>query len=547
MRQLIAVNPRLVVRSLRTLESRKCARFFKTQTQLTSTSSRPNIPFLVAPTAQTQRRHSSQQSKWIRHEVKFAVRWTLGAWAALGCLLIIYAAVGEELLEHDYPTPHEWNFRLRKTMRSAKHDANPRDGRIKWPAALLLFRSVLVELDTDPAVIELSGKEDPTLDISPREFLVFDISAKSEEWRRGYFEAIMQAAKAAEHSDGWVKDTKLNLISPPEHVVGPSNPHPTPIPVSWSHAPREEDCVPLFPATENWYMKAMATRGFTPRQRMQIILEYAAYEEYKNRAEGAEALLALALAEATSGLDPASIPYNPKTFVLKDTAGSPSLNMLDALTAVAHHRARTGRVSEALPIYLSLLKSRRTLSNEEPRVRKTKPMPQHLHTRIINWFAPPAYPPPPPDGLRSPWRSPQELCQEASLNVYIGEILYATSSKEDGLAWTRDGVDAAEEKLHSLGPLSKDNEAKTTCRECLNTGLGNWAAMVGTLAMEEKAREEAGKSVSSMFSFWGSSNDADGRWEAERAVVQDRIRRTRGLMMDDVKAPAPSMLNYLKA
>ena len=148
--------------------------------------------------------------------------------------------------------------------------------------------------------------------------------------------------------------------------------------------------------------------------------------------------------------------------------------------------------------------------------------------------------------------------------TYIGEILYAsdpsTSGREEGLAWTREAVDIAEEELRGRG-TNENKEAKATCRQCLETGLGNWGKMVARLAREERERrkgdEEARLAKSAAraggwFGFGagaGMDHDAKereqktgpagpaeallgpmGRWEAEELVVQERMRRARDVL-----------------
>lgn len=548
-RQAIVWRPsqRNVARSVARL---KCHRRFGTQSQFASTKARPNLPFLHVPTTSpvAVRYFTSTGRGWFKHEAKLVARYTITLWGLAISVLVIAFAVTEEMSEREFPTPHDWNFMTRKYLRDANKYKDPANGAINWARALELSRGVVIRLE-DPkgdgkGITKLSDLVDPTLEV-PGEFINCDISEKSEEWRRGYFEAIMLAAKAAEHVDGWVRDVTRNVVSPPEYVIGPSNPTPKPIAAGDPHAPREEDCELAYPAADNWYLKILATKGFTSRQKIEAILEYASFMEYKQRTHEAEALYNMALKESTGDLGPSKLPFDPKTFALKDGAGSPSYNLLGSLTAIANFKARSGNVSAALPIYLSILKARRSLSNERPHEdRRLKRIP--LHQQVIKFFAPPDYPAPPPDGDLVPWRSPEERCQEASLHVYIGEILYSAKSRDDGLSWTRDGVDLAEEQLRSMKVDEKTKTAKQLCRECLGTGLGNWSTMVSRLAKAEKAKTEDASNKPGMFSFWGSTPQAEGRWAAEEAVVEERIRRTRELL-EEVKPPSIGPATWFKA
>lgn len=130
--------------------------------------------------------------------------------------------------------------------------------------------------------------------------------------------------------------------------------------------------------------------------------------------------------------------------------------------------------------------------------------------------------------------------------TYIGEILYASSSKEAGLAWTRDAVEIAETTLLDLSD-SSDSGARDRCAQCLKVGLENWKTMISTLVtraqQEEKESQEKAES-----SWFGGERRAQAkslecrRWEAEGEILGDRIRRLlpllRGQSGLDSLAPA---------
>ncbi|KJZ75207.1 hypothetical protein HIM_05401 [Hirsutella minnesotensis 3608] len=527
-----------------------CRRAWSSHSTANSVKARPVLPFLAAPktSPSVARSFTSERKRWLRHEAKLVVRYTVSLWGIIAAVLVINFALGEEKNERDFPTPPEWGHMTRKFLRDANKARDPSDGTVDWATALGLARAAVLRLQAPSLegqdVTKLSKLEDPTLE-NPDEFIHCDISAKSEEWRRGYFEAMMLAAKAAEHVDGWLRDRTRNLVCPPEFVIGPSNPRPRPIPAGSPHAPREEDCEQAFPTADNWYMKLLATKGLAPRQTMEATLEYAGYLEYKGQLEGAESLYNMALAEATQGMPPFSLPYDPKTLVLKDGVAPASMNILDALTAIANFKARNGNVSSALPMYISLLKTRRTLSDTPPAAPRQPRKRLSLYQQITAFFTPPEYPPPPPSGFQPPWRSPKERCQEASLLLNIGEVLYATSSKSEGLAWTRDGVDLAEEQLRALGSGSTETEAKKSCRECLGVGLSNWSTMVSRLAFAEEEKKKYG-SKSTMFSLWSGAKEPESRWAAEEAVVKERLRRTKELM-EDLTPPESGIASWFRA
>lgn len=532
----------------------------------TSSKSRPTLAFLSSPIAAAKHRapvrtYASERTKqWLRHEGRLLVRYAAISWiGAIAVFVIVYFVV-EEQLERDFPTPHEWNWRCRKQLRDAHKWTDPKHRPVNWAKSFELARNLCL-LFEDPKlegdkIPRLSDHEDVGGEV-PWEFIPHDISGMSEEWRRGYFETIMLAAKGAEHLDGWLRDVTRNCISAPEYVIGPSNPRPKPIPPGAPKAPREEDCEIAFPAADRYYLKILATKGLAPRQRMEAAFEYANFIEWKQRPEGADALYNLALAEATLGMDSSKLPYDPKTFVMKDGIAPPSLNVLDAITSIANHKARSGDVNSALPIYISLLKTRRSLPIEPPKgylyrqQQHQRSMRQEpWYRQVLSVFLPPDYPPPPPDGSQPPWRSTEERCQEAALNVYIGEVLYASNARDDGLAWTRDGVDIAEEQLRALprNPAATTKAVRAvrqTCRECLQTGLDNWSVMVTKLAQEEQRRREKG--ASSAVSFWSTKQPAEeGRWDAEGAVVKERVRRTLELV-EDVTPPNEGIVGWFKA
>ncbi len=161
-------------------------------------------------------------------------------------------------------------------------------------------------------------------------------------------------------------------------------------------------------------------------------------------------------------------------------------------------------------------------------------------------FDPPPYPPPPPDGALPPPRDALEMCQEAALLLHIGEIVYTakSSSREEGLAWTREAVDMAEEQMRSLGVAGSnpaDRAARAACRDCLGTGIDNWTTMVSRLARDEKAKRDAAAATTatngggSWFALWGDgrqNGQNSRRWAAEEKVIEDRTRRVRELLED---------------
>jgi len=261
-------------------------------------------------------------------------------------------------------------------------------------------------------------------------------------------------------------------------------------------------------------------------------LAYGAWLDFKDTPQAAEEMYKWAIDIATSASTPSMVDA---AGILNINAGNPSANLLSATTALAIHHALNSNISQALPIFLSVLRARRSLTSPSANIKFTPDSeePRGILRTIMafatSWIVPPKYPPPPDDGTQPPVRTAKARCEEAAIMSHIGEILYAskssTTNREDGLAWTREAVDIAEGELRRG---SAEKEAKRLCKQCLEVGLGNWSAMVTKLAREE--REKRGQS--SKASRWlgvGSQepNQAVGRWESEEQVVKERVRRAR--------------------
>ncbi|KAL2106705.1 hypothetical protein VUR80DRAFT_6324 [Thermomyces stellatus] len=537
---------RLLVRRL--ARSSKGTRIFAHN--IYTPSSRPHPPFLSIPSKKPRTRGLSTDTKqWLKHEARLVARYSFGIWGAFFCVVVMYWSINQEILERQFPTPHEWSFSTRVCFRNASEVPHRKDAtRINWVEVITVGLNAIKRLE-DPEIDGAGVEElvEGSVYVDGVGRLGYDVSKKSENWRRGYYQTLMLVARAAEQLDGWMRDRTRDFVFPPDMVVGPSNPNPKPIPSHIRGAPKEEDCEVAYEPAENFYLRILTTKGFTSRQKMDAALAYAAFLDFKKLPDAAESMYKWALSLATEDQPETSVPlYDPKTFTLNEKAGKPSANLLTALTAFATHKASAGDVSIALPIFISVLKARRTLPNHPPPPPPAGPR-KSLFESIVAFVQQPPYPPPPDDGTTPPWRSPQELCEEAGLSLYIGEILFATHGKEEGVAWTREAVDAAEEQLRGLADGNDADAARKTCKECLSTGLSNWSAMAARLAREEAEKKAKGEGGSG-FGLWSSrpKEDAGGRWEAEEGVVRERIRRTRELL-EEVKREDNPLMTLFKA
>jgi hypothetical protein len=541
------MRPRLPVRRilfLRPFRPPSAPRLF-TQNTLTS---RPQLPFLSSPRRRLIARFlTTERKQWIKDEVWLAGKYTAILGISAGLLQVIAFGLHQEWLDRKFPSPEEWSWVSRKDFRSARwnedHDEE-RDTCVDWARTGNSYRRLLHRLE-DPKIdgTGLEDQDEGGILVAGIGKTGFDISKKSEPWRRGYYEVLMGAARAAEHLDGCVRDKTRCIAFPANVVIGPSNPNPRPVPPGAASAPREEDCEPAFEAPEIYYMRILTTNGFTEKQRVDAALAYGAWLDFKKTPGTALEMYKWAFDIATSS------PFSPKaivntaTGILDPTAGLPSSNILSVTTALAVHHAVNSNLLHALPIFISILRARKSLPDPPATMFSTlKPDDENtsflksIMSLIRSAMVPPPYPPPPEDGTTPPSRNPKERCEEAGIMTYIGEILYASrqtkTSREDGLAWTREAVDVAEEQLRGKGV---DKDGKKTCKQCLEVGLGNWMTMVAQMAREEK--EAAAQKGGGWLGFGGESQkDVVGRWGREEQVIIERMRRAK----DILSSPAPA-------
>ncbi|EGO53533.1 hypothetical protein NEUTE1DRAFT_92908 [Neurospora tetrasperma FGSC 2508] len=552
-------------------------RFFTQSASLrVGVQTRPQLGFLNVPVTTQQYRYLTTERKArLKYDIKQGIKITSYFWMAGACCFAIAFALVQETLEARYPSPHEWSMLSRIFFRGAfcERDQTDPSRTTDWVHVTNWIKSVVDRLE-DPNIDGKGLKDAP----SDRPKGTKDISSMSENWRRGYYEAMMLYAKAAENVEKWVTDKTQNLTIPNDYVIGPSNPKPRPLPNENYRPPKEDDCVPTFESPNEIYMRILCTEGLTNRQRMEAGLAYATWLEFKQITGPANIILEDAVHLAASEqalLTGGHYPLDTKSYTLIDAAGHhPSSNLLQSLTALATFRARNGDVSSALPMLVSILQARKALPTSDP--RRISPLPQKKQTwagAVLALLKEPPYPDPPEDGTLPPLRDAKERCEEAALSLHIGEIMYtakptttnnnntsattAHSHREEGLGWTREAVDIAEEQLRGLSNKQSAMAARLTCRECLAAGLENWTMMVSRLARDEKAKKEElernpgldKQNKTSWWSFWGQGEHKQedlNRWAAEEKVIAERQRRAADLL-EELPTGNRGFLSFLQA
>jgi hypothetical protein len=461
--------------------------------------------------------------------------------------MLAAAGIYQTYLEKKYPTPHEWSFSSRWELRTAmarELEAFSRiDGLIvDWARVGTCYKALLERLE-DPQIDgqNLVEQDEGGILVEGIGRTGFDISSRSEPWRRGYYQALMGAAKTAEHLDGYVRDRTRRRVFPREMMIGPSNPRPRPKPHGSADPPKEEDCESAFESPQVFYMRILTTRGFSTRQRLDAALAYADWLDFKGLTGTAESMYDWGLDIAAGALPMgANNLVDMKTGVINDNVGAPaSENLLRASTALGVHHAAHGNVQAALPIFLSLLKARKELppvplgveSSRAARKPKIENMAlMYLHS-VKDWLAEVPYPESPSSGDEPPFHTLKEACEEVGLMTYIGEILYATSSKEKGLSWTRDAVDAAEAVMWMMKEEDKE-DGRERCQECLETGLSNWKKMARSMARqaENEEKKSPGKNAGWFGSGQQDSSSQSKRWAEEETQIELRMQKTMPLM-----------------
>lgn len=372
----------------------------------------------------------------------------------------------------------------------------------------------------------------------------YDVSAKSEEWRQGYYEVLIGMATAAERLEGWVTDKWRRNVWAPEFVASPKNKRPKAVLPGMPEVPDEEHRNPAGEAPEVFYLKIITSKGFTTYQRLTAALGYADWLSFKQLPDSAEEMYRWALDIAVSGLPTpeAEAVINRKTGVLSATAPKEAItsNIVYATTNLATFFAANGRVTAALPIFVSLLRARLNADEAPAASFKPKQQDSSLVGTVLSLLAEPDYPPVPPSGDEPLLRKEADRCEEAALKTYIGEILFATAGssstqRQQGLSWVRDGVSTSK-LAQSLDAMRTDDALRKKCEQCEEVGLESWGKIMTYLAAEAREKRDAANNGGLQSLLWKikgteSLDKAVEDSEGEEEGVTLRLNKLRGRML----------------
>jgi hypothetical protein len=455
-----------------------------------------------------------------------------------------------EQQERAFPSPHEWSLITRFRFRRGKwwqvDEHNEEEGFPNWARVYDELDHALSRLeDPDKDGAGLMDQEEGGILVPGVGKAGLDLTAKSEEWRQGYYEVLIDMARAAERLEGWVTDQWRRNVWAPEFVESASNPRPKAVLPGMPEVPDEHNRVPASEAPETFYLKIITSKGFTTNQRVSAALGYADWLSFKKLPDSAEEMYRWALDIAVAGLptaDPSSV-IDRQTAVLSSTAPKESVtpNVIYAATNLATFFAEQGKVASALPILVSLLRARLS-ADDAPPPPKSNAQDSSLTGTLLSLLKEPDYPPVPPSGDETLLRQQKDRCEEAALKNYIGEILFATAGssseqRQQGLSWVRDGVSTSK-IAQSLDPISTDDELRKKCEKCEEVGLESWGKIMTYLAAEARDKRDAATSGGLTGLIWKMrgtqklEEDVDN-FEGEEEGVVMRLNKLRSKMLRD--------------
>ncbi|KAJ4366638.1 hypothetical protein N0V95_000139 [Ascochyta clinopodiicola] len=520
-------------------------------------SSRPQLPFLYPSgqhlsSGQIARLFSisANHKKFIKETAKLSVRYSILIFLVSSCVSIAGMGILSEQQERAFPSPHEWSLITRFRFRRGKWwqvpENNEEEGFPNWARVYDELDYALSRLeDPDKDGAGLTEQEEGGILVPGVGKAGLDITAKSEEWRQGYYEVLIDMAAASERLEGWVTDKWRRNVWAPEFVESASNPRPKAVLPGMPEVPDEDNRVPASDAPETFYLKIITTKGFTTHQRVTAALGYADWLSFKKLPDSAEEMYRWALDIAIAGLpttDPSAV-IDRQTTVLSSTAPRELItpNIVYAATNLATFFAEQGRVASSLPILVSLLRAR--LSAEDaPPPPKSNVQDSSVVGTILSLLKEPDYPAVPPSGDEPLLRDEKDRCEEAALKNYIGEILFATAGssseqRKQGLSWVRDGVSTSK-IAQSLDSITGNDELRKKCEKCEEIGLESWGKIMTYLAAEARDKRDAATSGGLTGLIWKMrgtqklEEDVEN-FEGEEEGVVMRLNKLRSKMLRD--------------
>ncbi|KAF2741335.1 hypothetical protein EJ04DRAFT_507160 [Polyplosphaeria fusca] len=496
---------------------------------------RPQLPFLSPISESLSSGHyrlahfitiSDRSKKFIKDTAKQTVKWTAIIWVFTTCFSIASMGFLSERQERAFPSPHEWSLYTRIKFRRGKWYEVPENdeeyGFTNWAKLYAEYAHALRRLENPSkdghGIKELDEGEFVLPDGSKAglDLKGFDFTEKSEEWRQGYWEVLMGMGRAAERTEGWVTDRRKRSFWTNEFVESPSNPRPKAPPPGTPPVPPKEKQIPISEPAETFWLRILTSKGFTTSQRMEAALAYGDHLSYKKLSDSAEEMYRWALDIAISGLPPSAqkASIDQKTAVLNAKAPKETItqSIVQAATSLAIHFASKGDISSALPIFVSVLRARLS-ADLSPNTQSSRRFDSSITATLMGMltFSEAPYPPLPPTGNEPLLRSPEDMCDEAALKNYIGEILFTTagssiSQRTQALNWIREAVSNAK-AAQSIDSISAELTRKRKCQVCEEVGLENWGKIMTFLAADAKEqldRVHSGGLTGKIGKIWGT-------------------------------------------
>ena len=190
-----------------------------------NSSPRPRIPFLAQTTADSrqlllQRRVSrvlsTENKKYVKEQTWFGVKLCLATLVVVNLAGFALTSYEGEQVEKKRPSPPEWSYLTRAAWRAALDETNAAAvmgtplniGQVGSYWLTCLRR--LEEASCDGSGLATTEVPHQYWILDARGFspLALDVSSKSEEWKAGYVEVILELGKIAESGQNLIIDRK---------------------------------------------------------------------------------------------------------------------------------------------------------------------------------------------------------------------------------------------------------------------------------------------------------------------------------------------------